>query len=134
MPFLGFVNPLGWEACGVGIWGKMAGLFLGRRVASAEKESRQIGVFSGVPSLRLDALASASYGPEAALMILLPLGAAGPDWLLPIMLMIVVVIPEVSPSSWLHAVLHHHQGAKLTARLLLGGQGRIAVINVPWFI
>lgn len=54
----------------------MAKLF-GRRLASWEAEHARIGVLRGVPVLGLDALSSAAYGPEAALTILIPLGAAG---------------------------------------------------------
>ena len=43
--------------------------------SDAEAEE-QIGPVQGVPVLGLDALASASYGPEAALTILLVAGAA----------------------------------------------------------
>src|SRR3712207_2751577 len=50
---------------------------LGRPFATAEKQKEKIGVLKGVPVLGLDALASASYGPEAALTILLPLGVVG---------------------------------------------------------
>ena len=52
-------------------------LFLGRRLATSEEKEQKIGVWTGVPTLGLDALGSASYGPEAALTILIPLGAAG---------------------------------------------------------
>jgi amino acid transporter len=36
-----------------------------------------LGGWTGLPAVGLDALASAAYGPEAALTVLLPLGAAG---------------------------------------------------------
>ena len=49
----------------------------GRRLASAEEEENKIGTLAGVPVLGLDALSSAAYGPEAALTLLLPLGASG---------------------------------------------------------
>ncbi len=52
-------------------------ILLGRRLATSEETENKIGVWTGVPTLGLDALGSASYGPEAALTILLPLGAAG---------------------------------------------------------
>ncbi|HZB93988.1 MAG TPA: APC family permease [Stellaceae bacterium] len=52
-------------------------LLLGRPLANRESGARRIGVFEGVPAMGLDALSSAAYGPEAALTILLPLGAAG---------------------------------------------------------
>src|SRR3954467_12475722 len=47
---------------------------LGRALRTEEEQQEQLGVWSGVPVLGLDALASASYGPEAALTVLLPLG------------------------------------------------------------
>jgi amino acid transporter len=49
-------------------------LLLGKPLRTEEEEVEQIGPWSGVPVLGLDALASASYGPEAALTVLLPLG------------------------------------------------------------
>jgi hypothetical protein len=50
---------------------------LGRPLASSEEAKEKLGVLTGVPVLGLDALASTGYGPEAALTILVPLGAAG---------------------------------------------------------
>jgi amino acid transporter len=52
-------------------------LLLGRRLPSGDEETERVGVFAGIPMLGLDALSSAAYGPEAALTILLPVGAAG---------------------------------------------------------
>jgi amino acid transporter len=49
-------------------------LLFGRPLRTDEEQVEQLGVWSGVPVLGLDALASASYGPEAALTVLLPLG------------------------------------------------------------
>lgn len=57
---------------------------LGRRLASSEEEHQHIGVTAGIPILGLDALSSAAYGPEAALALLIPLGAAGVGYMLPI--------------------------------------------------
>lgn len=51
-------------------------LLFGRRLRTEEEQDEQLGAWSGVPVLGLDALASASYGPEAALTVLLPLGTA----------------------------------------------------------
>jgi amino acid transporter len=67
-------------------------LILGRPLATSEKDDVKIGVFSAVPAMGLDALSSASYGPEAALTILLPLGAAGLHYLEPITLVIVALL------------------------------------------
>ncbi len=50
---------------------------LGRRLATYEEGEQRVGVAAGIPMLGLDALGSAAYGPEAALTLLIPLGAAG---------------------------------------------------------
>ena len=65
---------------------------LGRPLASFEDKEHKIGLWTGVPTLGLDALGSASYGPEAALSILLPVGAAGLSCIGPISLVIVVLL------------------------------------------
>ena len=49
-------------------------------------------MFAGIPMLGLDALSSSAYGPEAALTILLPLGAAGLAYLAPITLIILLLL------------------------------------------
>lgn len=56
---------------------KLLDLVLGRRLANREGESQKIGWVAGVPAMGLDGLGSSSYGPEAALTILIPLGAVG---------------------------------------------------------
>lgn len=48
----------------------------GHRLASAEDRQQRIGISAGIPILGLDALSSAAYGPEAALTLLISLGAA----------------------------------------------------------
>src|SRR4051794_36932362 len=50
---------------------------LGRPLASSEEGKEKLSVITGVPVLGLDALASAGYGPEAALTILVAAGIAG---------------------------------------------------------
>jgi amino acid transporter len=52
-------------------------LLFGRPLATDEAQEQKVGAWRAVPVLGLDGLASASYGPEAALAILLPLGALG---------------------------------------------------------
>lgn len=59
-------------------------LLLGRPLASDEARAEQIGSAAGIPIFGLDALSSAAYGPEAALTLLLPLGAAGIAYIVPI--------------------------------------------------
>ncbi|HUK90980.1 MAG TPA: APC family permease, partial [Blastocatellia bacterium] len=65
---------------------------LGRPLASSQAEEEKIGVLSGVPVLGLDGLSSAGYGPEAALAILLPLGAVGLVYIGPIILAILALL------------------------------------------
>ncbi len=57
---------------------------LGRPLTSSEEGEQKIGVVAGVPSLGLDGLSSAAYGPEAALTLLLPLGVLGLNYIGPI--------------------------------------------------
>ncbi|ACL59060.1 APC family permease [Methylobacterium nodulans] len=54
----------------------IVGLILGRRLANREYGERKIGAFEGLPAMGLDGLGSSAYGPEAALTVLRPLGAA----------------------------------------------------------
>src|SRR4051794_3922135 len=49
----------------------------GRPLANSEGHTQKVGPLRGVPILGLDAFGSASYGPEAALAIFLPIGALG---------------------------------------------------------
>ncbi len=52
-------------------------LILGRPLPNREYAQRRITAVEGVPAMGLDGLGSSAYGPEAALSVLLPLGAAG---------------------------------------------------------
>ncbi|HTR53410.1 MAG TPA: APC family permease [Kofleriaceae bacterium] len=65
---------------------------LGRRLSSLEEEHQHIGPSAGIPILGLDALSSAAYGPEAALTLLIPLGAAGLGYALPILAIICAIL------------------------------------------
>jgi amino acid transporter len=65
---------------------------LGRPLSSSEQEGQKIGVFSAVPAMGLDGLSSSAYGPEAALTLLVPLGAAGLHWIGPITLAILLLL------------------------------------------
>jgi amino acid transporter len=67
-------------------------LLFGRRLASHEQAEHKLGVVSGLPAVGLDGLASSSYGPEAALAILIPLGAAGLHYIGPIVGVILVLL------------------------------------------
>src|SRR5260370_17263315 len=59
--------------------------------SDADREER-IGPAAGIPIFGLDALSSAAYGPEAALTLLIPLGAAGIAYIFPISISIVILL------------------------------------------
>jgi hypothetical protein len=65
---------------------------LGRPLASHEDRQQRIGAVAGIPTFGLDALSSEAYGPEAALTALLPLGAVGLTYILPITTAIIVLL------------------------------------------
>jgi amino acid transporter len=75
---------------GLGIF--LQKLVFGRRLANQESRESKISAFEGVPAMGLDGLGSSSYGPEAALTILMPLGAAGLAYIGAIMLPILVLL------------------------------------------
>src|ERR1700744_2523149 len=67
----------------------------GKPLATSEERAEHIGPISGVPVLGLDALSSAAYGPEAALTLLIPLGAAGLGYVGPISALIIAILGVV---------------------------------------
>src|SRR5215470_4736087 len=70
-------------------------LLLGKPLASDEARAECIGTAAGIPIFGLDALSSAAYGPEAALTLLIPLGAAGVAYIVPISLSIIILLTIV---------------------------------------
>ena len=65
---------------------------LGAPLRTRDEAHHCIGPAAGIPILGLDALSSAAYGPEAALTLLLPLGAAGLAYVGPIIAIIVAIL------------------------------------------
>ena len=70
-------------------------VLLGRPLASDEARAECIGPAAGIPIFGLDALSSAAYGPEAALTVLIPLGAAGIAYMVPISASIIILLAIV---------------------------------------
>src|SRR5262249_43670533 len=70
----------------------LADFLFGRRLTTDEEEEHKIGPIAGVPVLGLDALSSAAYGPEAALTLLLPIGALGLAHVVPITGVIIALL------------------------------------------
>ena len=64
----------------------------GRPLATSEERAEQIGVSAGIPIFGLDALTSAAYGPEQALIYLIPLGLLGIHLLIPIISSILILL------------------------------------------
>jgi amino acid transporter len=70
-------------------------LLLGRPLTSKEERAERCGSGAGIAIFGLDALSSAAYGPEAALTVLMPLGAAGIAYMAPISASIIVLLAIV---------------------------------------
>ena len=67
----------------------------GSPLPTSDERAERIGPIAGIPIFGLDALSSAAYGPEAALTLLIPLGAAGVAYLVPISASIIVLLAIV---------------------------------------
>ena len=67
-------------------------LLFGRPLASGEQKTERIGPLQAIPILGLDALASAAYGPEAALTVLWEGGRDGSAFIVPISAAIIVLL------------------------------------------
>src|SRR3954469_255816 len=86
----------------------------GRRLATDEEGEQRVGVWAGVPMLGLDALGSAAYGPEAALTLLIPLGAAGVGYIGPISTVIIALLLIVYVSYRQTIAAYPHGGGSYT--------------------
>jgi hypothetical protein len=71
---------------------KIPDLLFGKPLAASDERAEQLGIAAGIPIFGLDALSSAAYGPEAALTLLIPLGAAGAAYIVPISSSIIVLL------------------------------------------
>jgi amino acid transporter len=93
----------------------------GRPLASDQEGEQRVGVWAGIPMLGLDALGSAAYGPEAALTLLIPLGAAGVGYIGPISTLIIILLFVVYVSYRQTIAAYPHGGGSYTvARENLG--------------
>src|SRR5579862_6868591 len=95
-------------------------VLLGRPLASSEERAEKIGPAAGIPIFGLDALSSAAYGPEAALTLLIPLGAAGIAYVLPITFFIVALL----------AILYFSYRQTIAAYPIGGGSYTVARENI----
>jgi amino acid transporter len=65
---------------------------IGKPLAASDERAERIGPLAGIGVFGLDALSSAAYGPEAALTILITLGAAGIHYSVPISAAIIILL------------------------------------------
>jgi amino acid transporter len=86
----------------------------GRPLATSEDKQEKIGPVAGIPVYGLDALSSAAYGPEAALTILIPLGAAGLHYISPITVTIVILLMIVYLSYYQTIAAYPQGGGSYT--------------------
>jgi amino acid transporter len=64
----------------------------GRPLPSMDEQGERLGPLAGIPVFGLDALSSAAYGPEAALALLISLGAMGVAYIVPITISIIALL------------------------------------------
>lgn len=67
----------------------------GKPLSTLEERGERLGPLAGIPVFGLDALSSAAYGPEAALALLIGLGAMGVHYIVPITVSIVILLTIV---------------------------------------
>ena len=84
-------------------------LLLGRPLATEEEKAERIGPAKGVAIFGLDALSSAAYGPEAALTLLIALGAGGIVHIRPISIAVVILLAIVY-LSYCQTIVAYPQG------------------------
>jgi len=67
-------------------------LLFGKPLATHEDSEERLGAVAGIGVFGLDALSSAAYGPEAALTLLIPLGALSIQYVVPISFSIIALL------------------------------------------
>jgi amino acid transporter len=73
----------------------LVNLIIGKPLRTSEERAEQIGPTAGIPIFGLDALSSAGYGPEAAMVVLLPLSTLGLSYVIPISTAVIVLLVVV---------------------------------------
>ena len=87
---------------------------IGRPLANREAAARKIGLLDGLPAMGLDGLGSAAYGPEAALTILVPVGAAGLAVIGPVTWIILALLAILFFSYWQTITAYPNSGGSYT--------------------
>ena len=99
-------------------------MVVGKPLATSEERGEHIGPIAGIPVFGLDALSSAAYGPEAALTLLIPLGLAGVQHIVPISFAIIALV-TLSTSPTCRRSMHTQTAAAAipSRRKILGSTG-----------
>lgn len=74
---------------------KFIDVLVGKALPTWMERAERVGAATGIAIFGLDALSSAAYGPEAALTILIPLGARGSAYIVPISASIIILLSIV---------------------------------------
>ncbi len=74
---------------------KLNDLLFGKPLRTSEEAGEKLGPVGGLSVFGLDALSSAAYGPEAALTLMIVLGAAGISYIVPITASIIILLTIV---------------------------------------
>ncbi|MCE0723103.1 MULTISPECIES: APC family permease [Legionella] len=86
----------------------------GKPLSLKSKKQQELSILTGVPAIGLDSLASTAYGPEAALVMLLPAGIIGLHYFFPISLLVVVVLLFLYVSYLQTAAAYPEKGGAYT--------------------
>ena len=126
------------DTASVPVGERLQRLLFGGFLATHDGEERKLGTVEAVPAMGLDGLGSSAYGPEAALTVLLPLGALGLAAIGPIMLLLVALLLAVGAGAGevsvgeLEGVAAEGEGRALGTLALAGaGGGGGALVGVP---
>jgi len=109
-------------------------IVLGKRLATLDERAEQIGTASGIPIFGLDALSSAAYGPEAALTLLIPLGALGISYIVPVSASIIVLLTIVYFSYRQTIAAYPNGGGSYTVAKDNLGQASALLAGAAWTI
>src|SRR5262249_27056844 len=67
-------------------------VLLGQPLPTSQERAERVGPFTGIGIFGLDALSSAAYGPEAALTVMIGLGALSTVYIVPISVSIIILL------------------------------------------
>src|SRR5215510_11994899 len=103
-------------------------VLFGRPLATSDERAEHIGVAAGIPIFGLDALTSAAYGPEAVMTLLIPMGLAGLDHIVPVIsaILILLVIVYFSYRQTIEAYPHGGGSYTVATENLGAGPGLLA--------